>query len=141
MSMPHFITRVLSGLLLLALAMTCSQSRGQDGPGIGYSRVPDNAFSVVAEIRAKPGKESELRAATLTLIKLVRSDPKTLVYFLQEDREVNGHFIFYEIFANESDFEAHNAKPYVQAWFAKLPELAEGSVHAMKVKILTAPKE
>ena len=40
-----------------------------------------------------------------------------------------------------SDFEAHNAKPYVQAWFAKLPELAEGGVHTMKMKILTAPKE
>jgi hypothetical protein len=25
----------------------------------------------------------------------------------------------------------------VQAWFAKLPELAEGGVHAMKMKILT----
>ena len=59
----------------------------------------------------------------------------------EEDREANGHFIFFEIFANESDFEAHNAKPYVQAWFAKLPELAEGGVHAMKMKILTAPKE
>ena len=49
--------------------------------------------------------------------------------------------IFYEVFANESDFDAHNAKPDVQAWFAKLPELAEGGVHAMKMKILTAPKE
>ena len=129
------------GLILFALVMTCSQSHGQDGLRAGYSGVPDNAFSVVAEIRAKPGRESELRAATLPLIKLVRSDPKTIGYFLQEDREANGHFIFYEIFANESDFEAHNVKPYVQAWFAKLPELAEGGVHTTKMKILTAPKE
>jgi len=119
-----------------ALAQRC-QTQSADCPGAGYSRVPDNAFSVVAEIRAKPGKENELRAATLPLIELVRSDPKTIAYFLQEDREANGHFIFYEVFANESDFEAHNAKPYVQAWFAKLPELAEGGVHAMKMKILT----
>jgi quinol monooxygenase YgiN len=124
------------GLLLLSLAMTCSQSHGQEGLVAGYASVPGNAFSVVAEIRAKAGRENELRAATLPLVKLVRSDPKTVLYFLQEDREANGHFIFYEIFANESDFEAHNAKPYVQAWFAKLPELAEGGAHAMKMKIL-----
>ena len=127
--------------LLLALTMTCTQARGQDGPGFGYSGIPDNAFSVVAEVRAKPGKENELRAATLPLIKLVRSDPKTIVYFLQEDREANGLFVFYEIFANESDFDAHNAKPYVQAWFARLPELAEGGVHATKMRILTTPKD
>jgi quinol monooxygenase YgiN len=127
--------------LFLAIGMTCAQVRAQDGPGAGYSSVPDNAFSVVAEIRAKPGKENELRVATLPLIKLVRSDPKTIAYFLQEDREANGHFIFYEVFANESDFDAHNAKPYVQAWFAKLPELAEGGVHAMKMRVLTTPKD
>jgi quinol monooxygenase YgiN len=139
--MPRFMSAHSLGLLSLAVAMTCSQSYGQDGPGLGYGRVPDGAFSVVAEIRAKPGKERELRAATLPLIKLVRSDSKTIGYFLQEDREANGHLIFYEIFANESDFESHNAKPYVRAWFAKLPELAEGGVHAMKLRILTAPKE
>ncbi|MGY8663364.1 putative quinol monooxygenase [Bradyrhizobium sp. UFLA05-109] len=139
--MLHFFNVRSLGFLLLAIVMACSPSRGQDGPGAGYSRLPHNAFSVVAEIRAKPGKESELRAATLPLINLVRSDPKTIAYFLQEDREANGHFIFYEIFANESDFEEHNAKPYVQAWFAKLPDLAEGGVHAMKLKLLAAPKE
>ena len=63
-------------------------------PAKGYSQVPQGAYSVVAEVRAKPGKEAELRAATLPLVALVRSDPKNLVYFLQEDRESRGHFIF-----------------------------------------------
>ena len=39
-------------------------------------QVPQGAYSVVAEVRAKPGKEAELRAATLPLVALVRSDPK-----------------------------------------------------------------
>src|SRR6476659_5931321 len=63
----------------------------QDGPGKGYAQVAQGAYSVVAEVRAKPGKEAELRAATLPLIALVRGDPKNLVYFLQEDREASGH--------------------------------------------------
>src|SRR5262249_54413975 len=113
----------------------------QDGPGKGYSHVPEGAYSIVAEVKAKPGKEAELRAATLPLVGLVRSDPKNLVYFLQEDREVPGHFIFYEIFANRADFEAHNAMPYVKDWFGKLPELAEGGVKVMRMEILTEPVE
>jgi quinol monooxygenase YgiN len=73
---------------------------GQSGPGGQYAAIPAGAYSVVAEVQAKPGKSEELRAATLPLIALVRSDPKNLVYFFQEDRESQGHFVFYEVWAN-----------------------------------------
>ena len=101
-----------------------------------YDEVPGMAYAVVAEVRAKPGKEDELRAATLPLVAQVRHDPNNRLYFLHEDREAPGHFIFYEVFANREDFEAHNATPYVQAWFAKLPELADGGVKVIHMKIL-----
>ena len=109
----------------------------KNGPGKGYSQVLRGAYSVVAEVRAKPGREAELRTATLPLISLVRSDPKNLVYFLQADREDPGHFIFYEIFATEEDFEAHNAMPYVKDWFTKIANLADGSVKVTRMEILT----
>jgi quinol monooxygenase YgiN len=130
----------LSALAALACVAGAASAVSQDGPGQGYSQVPQGAYSVVAEVRAKPGKESELRAATLPLVALVRSDPKNLVYFLQEDREARGHFIFYEIFASQADFEAHNAMPYVKAWFARLPELADGGVKVMRMEILNGPR-
>ena len=126
----------LAGLACVAGAAAMAQ----DGPGKGYSQVPQGAYSVVAEVRAKPGKEAQLRAVTLPLVALVRSDPKSLVYFLQEDREARGHFIFYEVFASHADFEAHNAMPYVKAWFAKLPELADGGVRVMRMEILNGPR-
>jgi quinol monooxygenase YgiN len=116
--------------------MAAPDAQAEAGPGGFYAEIPDGAFSVIAQIRAKPGKEAELRAATLPLIGLVRGDPKNLVYFLQEDRLTPGHFVFYEVFASEADFEAHNAKPYVKAWFAKLADLAEGTVTATKMRIL-----
>ena len=124
---------LLAGFVCLAGA---APTVAQDGPGKGYAQIPNGAYSVVAEVRAKPRKEAELRAATLPLIDLVRGDPKNLVYFLQENREVPGHFIFYEIFANEADFEAHNAMPYVKEWFTKLPDLADGGVKVMRMEIL-----
>lgn len=130
----------LCALVLLALAASAGSAAAQDGPGHGYAQVPQGAYSIVAEVRAKPGKEAELRAATLPLIALVRGDPKNLVYFLQEDREAPGHFVFYEIFANQADFEAHNAMPYVKDWFAKLPELADGGVKVMRMQILAGPQ-
>ncbi|MBX5088318.1 putative quinol monooxygenase [Rhizobium lentis] len=122
--------------MFLTAVGSAAGTSAQEGPGKGYSSIPADAFSVVAEIQAKPGKEDELRAATLPLINLVRSDPATLVYFLQEDREKPGHFVFYEVFANQEDFEAHNRTSYVQEWFAKLPELANGEVKVTRMKIL-----
>ena len=130
----------LPALMGLACIGGSTSMMAQDGPGKGYSQVPQGAFSVVAEVRAKPGKEAELRAATLPLVALVRSDPKNLVYFLQEDRDSPGHFIFYEIFGNQADFEAHNAMPYVKDWFAKLLVLADGGVKVMKMGILTGTR-
>jgi quinol monooxygenase YgiN len=121
-------------VMLLALISIVNTASAQ--AQARYDAIPAGALTIVAEVRAKPGKEAALREATIPLVKLVRSDPKTLVYFLQEDREAPGHFIFYEIFANRADFDAHNATPYVQAWFARLPELADGGVHTLKGEIL-----
>ena len=124
-------------LMCSLLASTGSFAAAPAGPGHGYAQIVPGAFSVVAEVYAKPGKEAALRAITLPLIGLVRGDPKNLVYFLQEDRAVPGHFVFYEVFANEADFEAHNNMPYVKAWLAKLPELAAGGVKVTRMQVLT----
>ena len=93
-----------TGVLMLAAptGVAASSAAAADGPGRGYAQVPQGAYSVVAEVRAKPGKEAALREATLPLVALVRSDPANLVYFLQEDRAAPGHFIFYEVFANQA---------------------------------------
>jgi quinol monooxygenase YgiN len=134
---PRVAAFVFAGLACVASE---TSAMAQAGPGKGYVQVPQGAYSVIAEVKAKPGKEAALRAVTLPLIGLVRSDPKNLVYFLQENREAPGHFIFYEIFANQADFEAHNAMPYVKDWFAKLPDLADGGVKVMRMEIQVGPQ-
>jgi quinol monooxygenase YgiN len=130
--------RTLPERAMLALFVATSlivPAMAKDAAGIRYDQIPAGAYAVVADIRAKPGKEDELRQATLPLVAKVRSEPNNLLYFLHEDREAPGHFIFYEIFATQADFEAHNATPHVQAWFAKLPELADGNVKVVRMEI------
>jgi len=121
---------VLAALVLASCASTAPRHR------VSYDQLPDEGFAVVAEVRAKPGMEDALRAATLPLVAQVRAEPNNLVYFLHEDRERTGHFVFYEIFASRADFDAHNATPHVQAWFAKLPELADGGVKVTRMELL-----
>jgi quinol monooxygenase YgiN len=132
--MLHNIARSVVALGLVLASPALAQSTAKEG--VRYAAVPEGAYSVVAQVRAKPGKEAQLREATLPLVTLVRSDPKNLVYFLQEDRDAPGHFIFYEVFASKADFDAHNEKPYVKAWFSKLPDLADGGVAVTRLAVL-----
>lgn len=125
-----------ASILLAASVLAAATARAHD-PGIAnYAEVRPGAYAVVAEVRAKPGKEAELRAMTLPLVKQVRAEPGNLLYFLHGDRSSPGHFVFYEVFATQADFETHNATSHVQAWFARLPELAEGGVEVTRMEIL-----
>jgi quinol monooxygenase YgiN len=125
-----------AALLAVTLA-ACTNTAAPGQPDVmRYTGVPDTAYAVVAEIRALPGKEAELREITLPLVAQVRAEPNNLLYFLQEDREAPGHFVFYEIFVSQANFEAHNATPHVQAWFARLPELAAGDVKVTRMHVL-----
>jgi quinol monooxygenase YgiN len=125
---------------MVALAMLVAAGAiavGTQDRTIGrYVALPAGAYAVVAEVRAKPGQEQALRQATLPLVAAVRREPNNLLYFVHEDREAPGHFVFYEIFASQADFEAHNATPHVQAWFARLPALADGGVKVVRLQVL-----
>ena len=81
---------VIGATATIVLACAASRSvRGQTGPGKGYGNIPKSAYSVIAELHARPGKEEELRSATLPLVNLVRSDPKNLVYFFAHRRLIS----------------------------------------------------
>jgi quinol monooxygenase YgiN len=134
MRYPFLIRLML--VALVAATLSIAPAMAQNATGIRYDEIPAGAYSVVAEVRAKPGKERELREATLPLVALVRSEPNNLLYFLHENREAPGHFIFYEIFASQADFDTHNATPHVQAWFARLPELANGGVKVLRMELI-----
>lgn len=134
--LPRRETAAIAALVAALWGMGTVSVTTQDRSVARYVDVPNEAYAVVAEVRAKPGKERELREATLPLVADVRREPNNLIYFLHEDRESPGRFIFYEVFASQADFEAHNATPHVRAWFARLPELALGDVKVVRMEML-----
>jgi len=130
------MSRVVTALLFWSLLVGCAHKKEAYEARVRYAHIPNDAYAVVADIRAKPGKEDELRNATLPLVAQVRKEPNNRLYFLHEDRKAPGHFVFYEIFASQADFDAHNATPHVQSWFARLSDLADGEVSVVRMKIL-----
>lgn len=133
--------RALAGTILTAsLLAGGTLVTAAEQPLIHYAGLPDGAYAVVAHVQARAGKEVALREASRRLIPLVRAEAGNLVYFLHEDPAAPGRFTFYEIFASKADFDAHVATPHVQQWFARLPELATGTVQVTPLTILANPQ-
>jgi quinol monooxygenase YgiN len=75
----------------------------------------DDAVYVFAHVQAKAGREGDLRAALLRLVKLTETEPGFIRYDLHEDTETPGHFAFYEIWRDQASLDLHGATPQMAA--------------------------
>lgn len=84
-------------------------------------------ISVVAQVKAKPGKEDALRSALLAMVAPSRLDAGCLGYDLHESPEAPGQFMFYENWESKELLDNHLKQPHLTAFFARLPELVDGA--------------
>ena len=80
-------------------------------------------LTVVALIKAKPGKEATLRADLLALVPITRQEPGCINYDLHIATDNPGHFMFHENWASQQHLNDHLARPHIAAMLAKAPEL------------------
>ncbi|MBI4891022.1 MAG: antibiotic biosynthesis monooxygenase [Acidobacteria bacterium] len=85
-------------------------------------------LTVVAEMRALPGKEAELRQALLDCIEPTRAEEGCVQYDLHESTDTPGHFIFYENWTSREALDRHLATPHLQKLGSLTPVLVEGGV-------------
>jgi len=80
-------------------------------------------LTVIAIIKAKSGKETELRDTLLALIPITRNEPGCINYDLHVSTENPGHFAFHENWASQQHLADHLARPHLVALAAKGAEL------------------
>ena len=73
-------------------------------------------LTVVAEMQAKPGRESDLRSALLSLLEPTRKEEGCIQYDLHVHTDHPGRFVFYEIWASRARLTLHLARPHMQAF-------------------------
>ncbi len=71
-------------------------------------------LTVIAYMRAKPGKEDELRDALKALIEPTSKEQGYVNYDLHESVEDPGVFFFYENWNSAQDLDAHLQAPHLQ---------------------------
>lgn len=80
-------------------------------------------LTVIAIIKAKPGKEAALRQELLNLIPITHKEPGCINYDLHISTEHPGHFMFHENWTSKRHLDDHLARPHLTAIAAKADEL------------------
>ena len=80
-------------------------------------------LTVVAELRAKPGKEEDLRRATLALIEPTRQEDGCEQYDLHVHTSDPGRFVFYENWVSREHLDRHAASAHLKQFGAVSADL------------------
>ncbi|MEO8048973.1 MAG: putative quinol monooxygenase [Acidobacteriota bacterium] len=72
-------------------------------------------LSVVAELKARPGKEDDLRRVLLTLIEPTRAEDGCVQYDLHVHSAEPTRFVFYENWNSREHLDRHLSSPHLTA--------------------------
>lgn len=86
-------------------------------------RMSARPLTVVAEVKAQRGKETEVLKQLLSLVGPSRQDPGCLSYDLHQSQEDPCLFLFYENWTSRELLDQHLAKPTLQAVLSRLGAL------------------
>jgi quinol monooxygenase YgiN len=84
----------------------------------------DLKIKVVAHVRAKAGKEEEMKKVMLSLIEPTRKEAGCLRYELYQNKEDAADLTFVEDWEGDAALDAHMQTPHFLAAVAQIPALA-----------------
>ena len=84
-------------------------------------------LTVIAHMRAAPGKRDELRAALEALVEPTSKEKGYVNYDLHQGIEDPDRFFFYENWESDSDLDAHLDAPHLRDFAARISELLDDS--------------
>ncbi len=82
-------------------------------------------ITVVAKVKAKPGKEAALARALRALIAPTHREEGCLRYALNRSLDDPATFVMIEKWTSREALDSHLATPHLKAYFEKAPALSE----------------
>ena len=83
----------------------------------------DKTVTVVATFQARPGKETELRAALMGLLAPTRKEAGCLNYDLHQAPDDPAKFLFHENWTTKAALDAHLQSPQIKALVQRMDAL------------------
>jgi quinol monooxygenase YgiN len=82
-------------------------------------------LTVIAHMKARPGKEEELKAALESLVEPTTREKGYVNYDMHQALDDPGVFYFYENWESAEDLDAHLAGPHLTQFAGRLDELLD----------------
>ena len=91
-------------------------------------------LTVIASMRARSGKEQELREALEALIEPTKQEAGYVNYDLHQGVEDPAVFYFYENWESAEALDAHLNTPHLQQFASRLDELLDGELRLERLR-------
>lgn len=106
------------------MAMVIAMSAFLANPTLAQTKVDGSApLTIVAQLKAKPGKEKELQQVLQALVAPTRAEQGVINYDMHVSNEDPGLFLFYENWRTKDEWDRHMKSPHLVAFGAKNDEL------------------
>ena len=83
----------------------------------------NDVISLIAVLKAKPGKTDDLKQALAALVQPARQEPGNVEYALFQLRDASDTFYVRESWHGQAGLDAHIALPHFQAFVAQMDAL------------------
>ena len=93
------------------------------GKNHGPTKVSAEQISLIAFIKAKAGKEAEVKKVLTDLLAPTRQEEGCINYTMHMNPQDPSHFMFYENWASQALLDKHLNAPHVTAFVARVDEL------------------
>ncbi|HYW80687.1 MAG TPA: putative quinol monooxygenase [Thermoguttaceae bacterium] len=90
-----------------------------------HGEMPKDAVILVAQVKAKAGKEDDVRQALASMLEPTRKEEGCIHYILHQDAGDKTNFMFYEVWANGDALKKHGQTPHMKALGPKLNGLTD----------------
>lgn len=97
----------------------------------------DRPYTILAQMRAKPGKREELGALLRAQVVPTRAEAGCLDYHLHASDVDPDLFVIYENWRRVEDLEAHQGAAHIAPLRARGEELIEGGLAVVTLKMLS----
>ncbi|MEL1265121.1 putative quinol monooxygenase [Pseudoxanthomonas putridarboris] len=94
-------------------------------------------LTLIAFIRAKPGRGDELGRRLGTLVEPSRAEAGNINYDLHRSNDDPDVWVLYENWHAAADLASHFEQPYMKAFVAALPEVLEGEMDLRRCAMVT----
>ena len=85
-------------------------------------------LTVVAEMKALPGKTEELKKVLTGLLEPTRKEDGCINYDMHQSPENPETFLFHENWTDKEKLDRHLETPHLKDFFSRIPELVDGDV-------------